>query len=180
MTRLGAMAVVVDERQQVLLHRREIYFWWDLPGGGLEKGEDGARAAIRETWEETGYHIEIDKFVGDYTHQSVYGFGDQLTHAYRAHIVGGNPRQYSLETLGLEWFPASALPRGVEPLQRQIIADALSEATAPFTRRIEFANWKLFPARIIFFLMRWRNLFLKPFFRRHAHQAGPADKPKKD
>ena len=169
-TRLGAMAVVVDEQQRVLLHRREIYFWWDLPGGGLEKREDGARAAIRETWEETGYHIAIEKFVGDYYHQSVYGFGDQLTKAYRAHVVGGAPRPYSLETLGLEWFPIDALPRGIEPLQRQIILDAFSETDEPFTRRIEFPNWKLYPARVIFFMMRWRNFLLKPFFHHQARQ----------
>jgi len=52
----------------------------------------------------------------------------------------------------------NALPRGVEPLQRQMIADALADLPEPVERRIEFARWKLYPARVIFFIMRWRNI----------------------
>ena len=140
------MSVVLsDDRQQVLLLRREVFILWDLPGGGIEKGEAPADAAVREAREESGYHIAIERPVGRYLHQSIYGRGDQLTHTFR-------------ETTGLRWFPINALPRGVEPLQRQMIADALTDLPEPVERRIDFARWKLYLARVIFFMMRMRNI----------------------
>jgi 8-oxo-dGTP pyrophosphatase MutT (NUDIX family) len=152
------MSVVLsDDRQQVLLLRREVFILWDLPGGAIEKNESPADAAVRETHEEAGYQIEIDRFVGRYLCQSVYSAGDQLTHVFRAHVVGGKAKHFGLETTGLRWFPVNALPRGIEPLQHQMIADALADLPEPVERRIEFARWKLAPARVVFFIMRVRN-----------------------
>lgn len=156
------MAVVLSpDCKQVLLLRREFFLLWDLPGGGVEKGEDPAQAAVRETREETGYDVEIDNFIGRYLHQSVYGRGDQLTFAFRAHAVGGTPKHLGLETTGLRWAEVTAFPRGLEPLQRQIIADALVDTTDPFERRIDFPRWKLYPARVVFSWMRFQNAVLR-------------------
>jgi 8-oxo-dGTP pyrophosphatase MutT (NUDIX family) len=158
------MAVVLTPgRDQVLLLRREVLILWDLPGGGVEKNEDPPSAAVRECREETGYAIEVERYVGRYLHQSVYGRGDQLTHAYRAHVVGGKPKRIGLEITGLRWSSIVDLPRGLEPLQRHIIADALLDAAEPVERRIDFPNWKLYPARIVFFCLRVTNLILRRF-----------------
>jgi 8-oxo-dGTP diphosphatase len=156
------MTVVLSpDRAQVLLLRREFFVLWDLPGGGIEKNEQADRAAVRETEEETGYVIEIDRFVGHYTHQSVYSRGDQLTHAFRGHVVGGNPKRFGLETTGLRWFPIGELPRWLEPLHRQIIADAVTADSQPFEREICFPKWKIYPARVVFFFVRWQNYLIK-------------------
>ena len=153
------MSVVLsDDRKQVLLLRREVFILWDLPGGAIEKGESPADAAVREAREESGYQIQIERPVGRYLHQSVYGRGDQLTHTFRARVVGGKAKHFGLETTGLRWFPVNALPRGVEPLQRQMIADALADSLEPVERRIDFTRWKLYLARVIFFVMRVRNI----------------------
>lgn len=162
------MAVVLSQdRRQVLLLRREFLLLWDLPGGGIEKGEDPAEAAVRETREETGYQIEIDNLVGRYLHQSVYGRGDQLTMAFRAHAIGGSPKRLGLETMGLRWFEMTKLPRGLEPLHRQIIADALADTAEAFERRIDFPRWKLYPARVVFSWVRFQNAVLRALLKRH-------------
>ncbi len=151
------MAVVLTPDRQVLLLRREVFVLWDLPGGGVEKGELPIKAAARECREETGYQIEIERPIGRYLHQSVYGRGDQLTHVFRAHVVGGQPKRIGLEITGLRWCNVDVLPRGLQPLQRQMIADALADAVEPFERRIDFPVWKLYPARVVFFVLRVGN-----------------------
>jgi 8-oxo-dGTP pyrophosphatase MutT (NUDIX family) len=152
--REGAMAVVLSaDRRQVLLLRREIFFLWDLPGGGIEKNESPEAAAVRETREETGFDIEIDRLVGRYLHQSVYGWGDQLTHAYQARVIGGMPKPFSSETMGLSWKRTDDLPMGLQPLQRTMVADALIEANPPCEKRIPFPVWKLAPARVVFIMI---------------------------
>ncbi len=174
------MAVVLSEDNcQVLLLRREFFVLWDLPGGGIEKNEEPAEAAVRETHEETGYKIKVGRLVGRYLHQSVYGRGDQLTFAFRGCVVGGQPKRIGLETTGLRWFPIGELPRGLEPLHRQIIADAVADAAAslaeaagpvaeaagPVERQISFPRWKLYPARVVFFIVRWQNELLRKLLR---------------
>ncbi len=152
------MAVVLTPaRRQVLLLRREVFILWDLPGGGVEKGELPIKAAARECREETGYQIEIERPIGRYLHQSVYGRGDQLTHVFRARVVGGKPKRIGLEITGLRWCNVDDLPRGLQPLQRQMIADALTDAAEPFERRIDFPRWKLYPARVVFSVLRVVN-----------------------
>lgn len=55
--------VVQDAADDVLLfHTREptqpeVGMWWELPGGGMEPGEDHAATAVRELFEETGFVI---------------------------------------------------------------------------------------------------------------------------
>ncbi len=162
------MAVVLSgDCKQVLLLRREIFFLWDLPGGGIEKNEDSADAAVRETREEVGYEIAIERFVGCYQHQSVYGNGDQLTYAYRGRVIGGKAKHFGLEVTGLNWCDVTRLPRTLEPLHRQIIADALADG-APVERRIDFARWKLYPARVVFSFLRVVNETLKLVLRRES------------
>ena len=157
-TRYGAMAVVLSaDMRQVLLLRREIFVFWDLPGGAIESGEEPAAAAVRECREETGYDVSVDRFVGTYRHQSVYGRGDQLTYVYRAHTSGGMPKRFGLETTGLRWFDPQRPPRGLQPLQRQMILDALAGRDQPTERKIRFPLWQIYPARLAFGVVRLVN-----------------------
>jgi len=54
----GAMVVILNnDRSKVLLHKREDFRIWALPGGGLEPDEDFETAAIREAKEELGIRL---------------------------------------------------------------------------------------------------------------------------
>ncbi|MGH3939613.1 MAG: NUDIX hydrolase [Pseudonocardiaceae bacterium] len=57
--RIGARVLLLDAADRVLLiHARDpqepAHHWWELPGGGLDEGEDLADAARREVAEESG------------------------------------------------------------------------------------------------------------------------------
>jgi 8-oxo-dGTP pyrophosphatase MutT (NUDIX family) len=63
------VAVLDGERRLLLLRtrdpRRPDELWWELPGGGVEAGEDHADAALRELREETGIAVEsLDRRIG--------------------------------------------------------------------------------------------------------------------
>ncbi len=95
--RVAAYAVVTEDDRILLAH------WnspqrpaWTMPGGGIDPGEDPMDAAVREVFEETGFHVELDGILG--TDSFVIAAKDRfhgegpvqaLRILYRAHIVGG-------------------------------------------------------------------------------------------
>jgi len=61
--RLSVKAFVVDEDGRLLLldcvdPARPAVRWWELPGGGVEPGEDEVDALVRELREETGLRVD--------------------------------------------------------------------------------------------------------------------------
>ncbi len=65
-TRLAAYAVIVDDRDRVLLA-----LWneaaepqWTMPGGGVDLEETAAEGCVREVREETGYDVVLGALLG--------------------------------------------------------------------------------------------------------------------
>src|SRR6187549_3530379 len=135
--RVAAYAVIVDERDRVLLAhwiegRRAA---WTMPGGGIEAGEEPEHAARREVLEETGYRVEIEELLGIYSRvipashripDGAEGPLHTLRIVYRARVTGGHLRnEVGGSTDRAEWFPLTA----VDALQRVKLVDiALSMA----------------------------------------------------
>jgi 8-oxo-dGTP pyrophosphatase MutT (NUDIX family) len=126
--------LVPDGRGRVLLARHAETGRWVIPGGSVEPHELPADAAVRETWEETGLHVEPIRVVGVYGGPELhltYPNGDQvsyLTTVFEGRVLGGEARPDGVEILEVRWaapaeVPALALPAWA----RRVLADVLAD-----------------------------------------------------
>ncbi|MER6839518.1 NUDIX hydrolase [Streptomyces platensis] len=105
----AASAVVVDDSGRVLLQRRRDNDMWTLPGGVMEIGESLPDCAVRETREETGFHVEVIGIVGTYTnphHVFAYDDGEvrqEFSICFLARPLGGR-LAVSEESTDVRWF----------------------------------------------------------------------------
>ena len=79
--REGVYGVVLNYEDKIAVVKNS--FGYFLPGGGIEEGENFEECLIREFREETGYSIQISKFIGK---SSKYYFSEAFNH-YR-HPIG--------------------------------------------------------------------------------------------
>jgi len=88
--RPAARAVLLDQHGRVFLMRASDPIdphkapWWEIPGGGLDPGEDFAECARRELWEEAGF---ADAEVGPCIWTQHVEFGE-CEARYERYIVG--------------------------------------------------------------------------------------------
>ena len=87
---------------------------WGLPGGSLEYGETPEEGVMREVWEETGWHIAIDRFLFIKTWSP-----DRVGLYYICHIVDGEFRP-SDEVSEFGYFGLESLP-DVRPVDVELI-----------------------------------------------------------
>lgn len=130
-------AVVVNADGEILLVRRADDGRWSLPGGAIDPGEQPADAAVRETYEETGVHVVVDRVAGVALHPVAYPNGDDCQYLnvwFRCRAVGGTAAVNDEESLAVGWFPRAGLPE-VNPYVRLRIDTALRDGdTAWFAR----------------------------------------------
>jgi 8-oxo-dGTP diphosphatase len=99
--RIGVYGVSLDEAGRVLLVRgapaSKRPGEWQLPGGGVDHGEDPSRALVREFDEETGLDVEIIGLRG--VRLSLAPVGDHLVHfdriVFDVKVTGGTLRPES-------------------------------------------------------------------------------------
>lgn len=83
--------VQAPDGRVVLIRRKNDPFrdHWALPGGFVEIGETVEEAARRETKEETGLTVELDRLVGVYSAPERDPRGHTVTVAFLAHAAAG-------------------------------------------------------------------------------------------
>ena len=101
-----------DAQGRVLLVRHAEGGDWTTPGGMIEPYELPADAAVRETWEETGLHVELTRLIGVFGGPlctSTYANGDRLSWVstvFEGRRIGGALRPDGVETLEVRYFSA--------------------------------------------------------------------------
>ncbi len=107
-------AIIYNDKNEILLQLRGDDHFWGLPGGIMEMGETPKETAIREVYEETGYHVELNGYLGDYHNFNKVWPGGDTAHIicfiYTGKIIGGEMVIDGGETLDLKWFNKSNLP----------------------------------------------------------------------
>ncbi|MGW2282161.1 NUDIX hydrolase [Streptomyces sp. NPDC001770] len=110
----GVSAVVFHEDGRVLLGKRADTGKWSIIGGIPEPGEEPARTAVREVYEETAVHCVAERVVLTEALKPVeYPNGDHCQYldiTFRCRATGGEPRVNDDESLEVAWFALDALP----------------------------------------------------------------------
>lgn len=106
--KLAVGAIVTDEAGRIVLVRRAIepgYGKWVFPGGYVDRGEEVQLAAVRETREETGLEIRIERLLDIYS----YPGRAPVIVVYIARMTGGS---LACDDEGLEakFFDPAAIP----------------------------------------------------------------------
>ena len=116
---IGVSGVIVNEQGQILLLRHR--FWragsWGLPSGYANRNETLEDTLRREVREETGLSIEVTRQL-----RMVSGFRLRLEVSFMGKLTGGTLQIDPKEIIDIQFFPREALPEGLLPSHREIIA----------------------------------------------------------
>ena len=113
--------------------------WWEIPGGGINRGEDSATAAARELVEETGIEdVEMGPVIWTQHVQFTFGgyFFDSHEKIHVAWCDGGEYRPRHLEALeaaafmGARWWTLDDLLASTQPVLPALLREHLAPIVA--------------------------------------------------
>ena len=131
-----AVGVLAERRGRLLLVRRnhEPHLGeWSFPSGYVDAGEGLQEAAARETKEETGLDVRIDRLLGAWSSR-----GERVIFiAYAARVTGGRI-EVGPECMEVRFFPPDALPPLAFPHDQAIMrAWRDAQRSRPRARRVD-------------------------------------------
>ncbi len=109
--KIDVRAAVIQDNK-ILLVQESSDKKWAMPGGWADVGDIPSEVAIRETYEESGYHVKPVKVIGVFDANRLGGHLE-LFHAFKivflCELMGGEPKT-SDETVDVKFFPLNDLP----------------------------------------------------------------------
>jgi ADP-ribose pyrophosphatase YjhB (NUDIX family) len=156
----SSSVVVFNDSQEVLLVLREDARVWALPAGRREAGETFEQAAVRETREETGYGIQLERLIGVYWRPQYPNGGDRMQ-VFAGRIVEGDPSKHDWESLDVKWFPLDALPKRLFKFSLEHIQDACTNSAGLFEKEQRFSRMQAILMACFLAFRKMRNLILR-------------------
>lgn len=117
----SVIAIVYNSNRKVLLIKRRDVPVWVFPGGGLESDETPEAGVLRETLEETGLNVKIQRKVGEYYPINALS---NYTHLFECIAEEGVP-QTGDETREIDFFDMDKLPKNFFIVHYDWLNDAL-------------------------------------------------------
>jgi ADP-ribose pyrophosphatase YjhB (NUDIX family) len=123
---VGAVILVVDTQNRLLMMRRSDTGSWGVPGGATEPGERVEDAAKRETFEETNLEIGEMSLVGVFSGPEFYFKYPNRDEVYNVTIVYLSRDWHGDVKLNDEhtewgWFATTDIPEDLSPPIRPVI-----------------------------------------------------------
>ncbi len=131
--------VAIFDNERILLTRRADFGVWCLPGGHIEPGESAAQAAVRETAEETGLSVRLQRLIGIYSIPEAKAWVNLII-LFAAQTVSGTLLAQEEEVLAIGFFADDELPPDMLWGHRQRVHDAFEgkEAAAVWRQHVPF------------------------------------------
>lgn len=137
----GTSAVVINDRDEVLLQRRSDLHIWTILGGYLDPGEDVADCIIREVREEAGITVAPEAIVAvlsgpDHFHTYANGHRVAIVNiCFRCRpIDDATPWPNDDESVEVRYFPPAELPDNTYPIHKELISKALEYCASAYFR----------------------------------------------
>ena len=122
----GVSAIIRDERGRVLLVRSRIHTGWSLPGGGVDKGEPPAEAALREAREEVGMiRCGPPELVGIFTRRILWSTNVIALYSLPAAEIAFKP---NFEIREICWTDPASPPPATQAGTRRRLAELIGQA----------------------------------------------------
>ena len=103
---------VVFNDDKILMVRETIDNRWSLPGGWADVGFTPKEMAVKEVWEETGYHVEPVRLLA-VLDKKTHPHPPDMYHVYKIFIlceITGGEKSTSIETSEVDFFAQDQLP----------------------------------------------------------------------
>jgi 8-oxo-dGTP diphosphatase len=113
--RLTVDTIVLDQDKVLLIRRGHPPFQdtWALPGGFVDPGETVEQAAVRETLEETGLQVRLDRLLGVYSEPDRDPRGHTVSVVFVARLQTGEDPEHAKggdDAESARWFPLERTP----------------------------------------------------------------------